>query len=201
MPVGDIYRITFFQNLDSRVECVNVYYYEMTQAADPSFGASAMAAAFDNTILNLQSLIQSNAIGYIGIEAVSMTDPTDFAFRPSLSLSELGGGLVAEPAPPFVSIGFIYRRSSRAIRNGYKRIAAPPNNEVVDGEVQGTYRAQCLTLATALGGPITNIPGNVEGQPRICRVEGGVVTLANAPVAVELRGVGTQNSRKFGRGS
>lgn len=202
MAVGDLYRIILQQNYVVTTEVNNVFYYEMTAADSPDFGAAAIAAAFDFSILPLLAATQTTNITYFGITAENLDDPADFAFRPSSSLQRSEGDIFGDAAPPFVSLGFIYVRPTRAIRNGYKRIAGCPAIETANGAVTaGTFKDAADDLADGFGNLITNIPESVAAEPRIARISSGSATLVVAPTAVQLVGWGTQNSRKFGRGS
>lgn len=112
----------------------------------------------------------------------------------------LDGG---ETLPPYACWSFLYRRTYRTTFNGHKRFAGIVEANQANGVAVPTALTNLNSLANDLNTPLTI--GGVTYTPAIVsRILNGTLRttpLVNPVNGVQYTGIGTQNTRKFGRGS
>lgn len=198
--LGDLIQITDFQTYLGQ-QVLNVYYYRIvniTGLADGYLGI--FADWFKDVLLPPIVLIQNDGLLHVSRDLRNLSNGTDLYTDSEV----IAGEQTPSPgqySPSYLSLGFILRRESLATRNGYKRIA---------GLNEGYLSANDVTLDP---NDISNIEDVLAGD-----ITAGIISLAE-PVIVKrpidvpvgeyiyssigsasFRGLGTQNSRKPGRG-
>lgn len=200
--LGDLLRIIDKQEYLGQ-ECLNVYFYRSTSVApmDNSTYDVILDWFEDNIIQNVRN-VQADDLVHTGLQIINMTNGIDFVDRPE---SVAGSQTVAGSAllPSYVSVGFKLIRESLVTRNGYKRFAGLFDDQVTGNTFNGDP-GQIADIETALAADI------VEGLATICEPVIVRHPIGSPPVAsytyssigaAQLVGVGTQNTRKAGRGS
>ena len=196
---NDILRITDRQVLYGQT-VLNVYFYQLQDTGEFGEGyLDSIALHFTEAVVTPVSAIQSPDIQHNEIYLENLTNGVDiltYADGYPLVGTNTGAAL-----PPFVSAGFQLIRESRATRNGSKRIAGIREADVTNG--------------LWVGDPdfITDIENGmaadlVEGLATLCHP-----IILRHPVTVPLvspvfsnigecqyRAIGSQNTRKLGRG-
>lgn len=134
----------------------------------------------------------------------NLDDPPEFG---NFIIDPVVGGQVAgDVLPPFASYGFILKRTNRTTRNGYKRFWGIPESAQVDGIAITSVQDVLDDAADVFEAPI-ELTGTDDGGwsltliPVIVRKDAaGLISLFQQVNGVEYRAIGTQNTRKFGRG-
>jgi len=187
----------------------NVFHYEIHVPSPfvlSDYGTSLIDEWNDHVMSVVQNVISSNC-GWQQMTVRNLTD-TDEIFISAFT-EQLSGAVTGDCLPPYASWGFLYRRSTTATRNGYKRFCGVPESSQINGEPTAgaaialqsvalhLSNSFTLTLEAASAAPDVD----VEFVPVIVRKDatGALITSQNI-VAVQPCGIGTQNSRKFGRG-
>lgn len=198
--LGDIIRITDRQTLLGQ-QVLNVYFYRVQSLTGITGDyLDLFASTFQDVVLDDVKNIQHVELQHVGLFLENITNGVDIA---EYTDGFPQGGMIdgGDVMPPFVSFGFQLLRESRTTRNGYKRFGGVPEDSVTDG------------VYTGAGGDITAVE-EALGQD----FQSGLVTFAapvilKHPIEVPLvdgvyndisaglfRGIGSQNTRKFGRG-
>ncbi len=118
-------------------------------------------------------------------------------------LTDWIGQLAGEALPPYACWSFLFRRLYNTTFNGHKRIPGVRETDQADGAAIGDQITRLNALATLFGSAI--VIGGVLWTPVIVsRVLNGIprtVPVINPVDVVQYRSLGTQNTRKFGRGA
>lgn len=201
IAAGDLIRLTDRQTYQGQ-EMLNVYYYNVESSVGTTTGylesfINSWQTALQTAILN----IQADATLHVALEAVNLTNAIDFASE----IVNLPGNVPAAAdalMPSFNCITFLLRRASLATRHGYKRYGG-----MVDGYASGNNVALSTTLTnpirTGLNLLLTDSFGNtyrpiIVGRP----IPDPAITYTYSLISgVDAPKVGTQNTRKAGRGS
>jgi len=198
--VGDLLQLIDNQNYLGQ-QVLNVYYYRVapiTGLADPYL--EDLNEIWEAEVLPTILAIQTDYILHNSREWRNITNNTDLFVDSTV----IPGGIpiaVGLTTPSFTSAGFMLQRESLTTRNGYKRFAG-----LSDENIQGNTLIGLATETAAIEDALAQ------------DLVGGVVTLAE-PVIVKrpltipavdyefsrigsasFRGLGTQNTRKAGRG-
>ena len=201
MAVGDRYLIKDFQTYAGE-QCVNVYGYRQLLG---EANAGQLAATFDDSVLQWLVSIQQETVKHDRIEVINLDDPLDWAIHTDIINDT--GTVLGEGMPPFVCWSFMFRRVSRETRNGWKRIVGVSEPDQVGGvRTEGAAGrlnsvAAVMFVTLELEVPLSQwapviLRREVTGEP-----PNTVVTWRDFPVAgVDYRHIGTQNTRKLGRG-
>lgn len=196
MSLGDIYELTHDQRLLGQ-QVINRYHFENTDIAGD---AEDLAEAFNLDVLPFVQAAQHQDVTYVRLVIVNYDDPTDFV---EFDLTGQGGGRTTSPVMPSHICGqLVLRRSSREIRNGFKRYAGVTEADVTANSLTQAYQDLLSDIATALINPIDNIAGAIFRL----RLYGGVTQNRAAPIVVPIASISvdatvtTQNSRKPGYG-
>jgi len=182
-------------------QVLNVYYYRVngvTPLADPYL--EAMSNWFETTVLPAVIAIQSDALSHVSREWRNLTNGADLYTNTSV----VPGGISTPSAgnsPSYVSAGFILRRESLVTRNGYKRFAGIPESQIM-GNTWVQSPTEIAALEEALASDIfvslvTIAEPVIVKRPIVVPVtEYDYASIGSA----QFRGLGTQNTRKAGRG-
>lgn len=182
-------------------QILNVYYYRfipLTSIGDG--GLSLFNDSWEDTVLTALLPLQVAGLTHVSREWKNLTNGVDlFVDGSVVSGTRAGGG--AEWAPSFVSAGFILRRESLVTRNGYKRIAGLNSNDISGNNYVGspTFITNIeIALAADLNvGIIPSLEPVIVKRP----IVPPVVSYAYSSIgSSSFRSVGTQNTRKAGRG-
>lgn len=199
MSAGDVFMLIdqqIYVTADDN-PILNVYAYRQ---ASGTGGAEELAANFVEEVLPDIVGVQSVAIGHSSISVVNLDDLSDFT-ELAVDPGEGTGTQTGDCLPRYNAYSFIYHRTSRGIRNGWKRIAGVPESAQVNGVVTNSGFLTALSaLATTLSESLTGSGGDVW-NPRILRRGSTSVTppivRADFPIAsVAFVGLTTQNTRK-----
>jgi len=196
LAINDTYQLTLISKLDTQT-ALNVFHYFKTDTGDGT--AEDLVDTFVDVVQPSIAAIMSGSSGIFGIDCFNINNLGDF-----FSLAESVGGTVSgDVMPVFVTNSFKYLRTTRAVRNGAKRIVGVPESGTTDGvnptSGYATLLAACATaMAADLFGALDQYDPCIfhktspAGEP-----------LAGTPHAIS--GVawshfGSQNTRKLGRG-
>lgn len=194
-----------YQLIDRQVyagqECLNVYYYQ--QLVGEGVGADELIDAFVGSVIPLIINLQVNTLEHTEIAVINIDNDADYATR---GLTEDNfGTLTGDGMPPYAAWAFRYNRTTRAVRNGQKRIGGVDEASQVEGVAISATIIDLNLAAAAMGDTIEGDPG-FTFIPRIFHKAVGDPTppLSDGtayPVgSVSYVSLSTQNTRKFGRG-
>lgn len=201
MAVGDHYEIVCTGTLFSQQVINRLVYEQMAGAGD----AESLSDVFtENTTGFFAKVanIQSNQFSWVDCDTFNLDDLADWHGE---GVNDVGT-VVDTSLPPFVCWSFRLARQTRAVRDGHKRIAGVPHSWVANGVYNGTGVTDMTAFLVYLTSTLSDLAGNTW-SPRIFRRAGsmkGNLPLVNEYFtigAADLKGVGSQNSRKLGRGA
>lgn len=182
-------------------QVLNVYYYRITNVtgiADPYL--PALNDWFTDNVLDPVKALQVNGLQHVSREWKNLTNGVDLFVDGTV----VDGGQSVSPSlymPSYVSLGFILRRESLVTRNGYKRIAGIGEGLISGNEFIGTGSGipdieEAFAKDIVLG-LVTIAEPIILKRPIVVPVESYEYSSIGS---ASFRGVGTQNSRKKGRG-
>jgi hypothetical protein len=153
-----------------------------------------------NEVLPPILVIQSSQLVYESLFIINMSNGVDFlehTFSPNLP----GEGEV-NVLPPYATMTFRLIRETLATRNGYKRFAGVPENIQQNGVYIGS-EAFLTPIEEALAADIQPAPSIIPlfAPVIVRRGASGTIEAVNNIGASDFRGIGTQNTRKIGRGA
>ncbi len=194
---GDLIRCIDYQSYLGQT-VLNVYYFQF----DPITGAGStylesMNSAFVTDVLPAILAFQADAVDHTHRDWMNLSNMIDIFSDDSLLSGVLGGSEINS----FTSLGFLLRRSDGNTRNGYKRFAGLTEDRLL-GNVYTFGSGEQAAAEAALAAPLT--VGIIQyGHPVI--VKRPIANPAGAYVKSDVadatfRGIGTQNTRKAGRG-
>lgn len=196
--IGDVYQIRDYQVMagDNSNPFLNVYHYEVVLTS-VTMDASSVEAAFQGTVgVNVRN-VQSTSLQHTLHEVINLMDPTDFisiGFTPPAGQGAVAGDYL----PNANCFSFIYRRATRVVRNGWKRIGGLSEASVQNGGAAVGTIVDLTAIATAMESQLVIGAGVLE--PRIVRITGpvgGPFVYTPFPISgVDYMYVGTQNTRK-----
>lgn len=199
MAAGDIYQCKLHQTWGvGGQELLNVFYYKHNTG---SGNAIVIGNLCDFYLLNKFKVMQATTIQYTGFEIINLNNPEDYHTQPP----SVAGGTdnSGEALPPFVAWAFRFNRTTRAVRNGQKRLAGVSEGSQSNGNPNGLDITTALTEAadimqtTLIDAPVEN-----SFSPVIYRweyVDKHNVTHPSAAFAVGsvvFTRITTQNTRK-----
>src|SRR5215813_4429139 len=199
MAVGDIYKIEAFGVMDG-VQIINSYHYVRDGSSGvPTF--ATIAEDFRSKVIDKVRAITVNQMVWNNL-VLTDVDPTGAGFDDVFGSPE-GGNVTDEALPPYSCWSFLLARTNRTTFNGHKRFAGVPETWQADGVISAGHTTAIGNLATALGQSITD--GTLVYKPCILStILNGVprtTPLVNLVSGVQFKGITTQNTRKYGRGS
>lgn len=197
---GDILRFTDKQTLLGE-EMLNVYFYQVNDTTGLAGDYLSVLSAWlrDNVIAKVK-VVQSPNLEHIEVFAENLTNGVDIVnFVDGFPIA--GTGTALGNNPPFVTYNFELLREERTTRNGRKAIAGTLEGDVTDGVYTGSM-TPIHDIEDILGADM------VLGLAHICNpviVRHPIHVPLTSPVlshisAGQFNGVGSQNTRKFGRG-
>lgn len=199
--VGDLVQIVDIQTLLGQT-LMNVWYYRCTVAVDDGVETLEQLASF----LRLSVLDEITAIQVTGLlhtqrQVKNLTNGIDFFVDATVDPGQVSTS-GTDALPSFISAGFMLVRSSLATRNGYKRFGGLPESMVA-----GNASAIPTGLVDNIESAIVQTPvllNAAEFEPVIVKrpipEPGGGDYVYSTVSACQFRGIGTQNTRKPGRG-
>jgi hypothetical protein len=155
---------------------------------------------FDVDVVENVAEIQMSNLLHVSREVRNLSNGLDFAINSAV----IPGGMSTDTHQElnsFTSAGFLLQRSSLATRNGYKRVGGLSETDVVGNDWVGeTTRLDDIEGALSM---VITAELGVTFQPIILKA--GSDPLVEDPIysnvsSASFRGIGTQNSRKPGRG-
>lgn len=198
--LGDLIQLVDNQSYLGQ-QVLNVYYYRITAITGLFDGyLSELNDYWDANVLLPICDIQSDGLAHNSREWRNISNGVDLFVDGTVVEGRLTTTEGAE-TPSYLSAGFLLQRESLATRNGYKRFAGIPEASV-QGNTYVGLGADILTLQTALAGDL-NIDLFSVAEPVIVKrpivvpVEDYIYSSIGSAI---FRGLGTQNTRKAGRG-
>lgn len=208
VAVNDILEVVLRSHwVDSGDENLNVFHYQVYEQTGLDDLWQVGQGIIDSWAGELTSYLQdviSSQIVFDGMDIRNLTNTTEI-FTGNFT-DPFAGGVTGDVLPPFASWGFLYRRATTITRNGYKRFPGVPESLQANGVATSAALEDLNALATVLTGPIEAsgiTPGvyDISMLPRIVRKNTLGELVTSQPVtAVDYRAIGTQNTRKLGRG-
>lgn len=170
---------------------LNIYHY-VIDGTDVT--ESNIVSALKSLLVDKVCVIQSTSLEHVKMTLRNLTDGVSlYEETYSTPYTGLRSG---EYLPSFAAWAFKLNRSSRATRNGQKRIAG-----VAEGDIQGdspaaAFVAELNTAAGYIGGSML-IGSDTTLTPTIVRKDAfGGVAVANNVLNATFSRISTQNSRK-----
>lgn len=200
--LGDLLQYTFKGRLFGQ-QCLNVFYYRVVSVTGfLNDGYTAVADVITDTIIENVRVIQSVDYAWEGYEYRNLTNGIDFGSR-TFDAPGLQGNSVTASLPSYVSWTFRLLRESLTTRNGYKRFAG-----VGEGDVSGNTS---LLTAAAINNVTAALAADIYlnlalvAEPVIVKrpiPNPALVGYVYSSVGgADFRGIGSQNTRKPGRGN
>lgn len=199
MSDGNVYTLTdeqIYVVSDANV-ALNIYCYKQISG---SGGAKELSDSWQATILPLIVAFQSVAVGHQTVTVINLDNDADFNVQ--FPASEVGTGTqTGDCLPRYNAFKFFYVRSTRASRNGWKRIMGIPESVQVNGVVTNGGEITALeACAAAMATGLVDGSGN-GWLPKILRRAQPDHTppIDRADFAIDdvvWDGITTQNSRK-----
>lgn len=214
---GDILEFVTHAFYNGVVECDNVFHYHVSAAGGATlnqFGAGLR----HYVIAEVQNVV-TTIMEWFDVDC-RILDTDGVLVNGEFYVLPAGTGLgqiSAEALPPENCITFKYIRPSSSFRHGYKRFAGISEGSQANGVPVSGFLTGLATLATALETPIhawtidptTGAPAAVisgaTAHPVVLQriINGDPISPVNVAdiTDVVFDKLGTQNTRKFGRGS
>ena len=182
-------------------QILNVYYYRVTAIAGIADGyLSLLNDYWETNVLSAIKAIQNDGLSHVSREWRNMTNGVDLFTDGTVILGSNAESDAAQ-SPSFVSAGFLLQRESLVTRNGYKRFAGLSEN-LISGNTWVGGTPLLTAIETALAGDL-NIGIISSAEPVIVKrpIEAPVVSYVYSSIGgASFRSIGTQNTRKAGRG-
>lgn len=199
--LGDVLRLTDRQTLLGQ-QVLNVYFFRVTSITGlASNYLEVFCTWFDEHVVDPVTATQHQELAHVELYAENISNGVDiFTFTDGYPKDGLIGA--GEVMPPFVSWGIQLIRESRVTRNGYKRIGGVSEGAVSDGVIEASYAGVVATAAEAMDddwvdGIITLAEPIILKRPFVVPL----ITYEYSSIGDAVyKAVGTQNTRKFGRG-
>lgn len=199
---GSIVRVTDFQTYLGQ-QVLNVYYYRyflLLGASDSAY--EELALDFKQNIVDSVRSLQNTYLTHTEIRIENISNGVDiYSLSPNVSGTVAASDVTVMPSN--ITAGYILRRGSRVTRNGYKRFSG-----LTEGQVSGnTYvpgnDAQVEVIESKLAdglylGAVKSLEPIIMKRPFMEPV--GLNAFYAPIISAALVGLGTQNSRKAGRG-
>lgn len=198
--LGDLLQLVDTQSYLGQ-QVLNVYYYRVV--AITGLGDNYLEALngyWEEGILSKVTNLQVDDLLHTSREWRNMSNGSDLYANNTVVP---GGNVVTDSAltPSFVSAGFLLRRESLVTRNGYKRFAGLPEQDIQGntwvGDPDFITELEAALAADLVGGLVTLAEPIIVQRPIVAPV--GAYNYSSIGSA-QFRGIGTQNSRKAGRG-
>lgn len=182
-------------------QILNVYYYRITSPTGLADGYLAdLNTYWETNVLPKITQIQNDELDHLSREWRNMTNGVDL-FTDSTVVPGQNAVGTTKLVPSFVSAGFLLQRESLVTRNGYKRFAGL-NEDDISGNTWVGPSIYMTNLESALAGDL-NIGLFSVAEPVIVKrpIQAPVASYVYSSIgSASFRGIGTQNTRKAGRG-
>jgi hypothetical protein len=198
--LGDLIQVVDNQSYLGQ-QVLNVYYYRITSVTpllDPYMGA--MSEWFDANVVAAVRELQVNTLLHVSREWRNLSNGTDL-FTETTVIPGDQATSDATSTPSYVSAGFMLQRESLLTRNGYKRFAGIP-----EGSISGNTYTEGSTFIDAVEAALAaDIVVGIAtiAEPVIVKrpIEVPVGEYVYSSIgSAQFRSLGTQNTRKAGRG-
>lgn len=196
MAATNLYLLLDLQNYAGGIgDNMNAYCYLQTAGAGDW---NDLNLAWITTVLPAVLAIQSAAVQHMSLETTNLNDPADFGTAGYAGAQV--GGRGGDGISAFVNWAFQYTRTTRAVRNGAKRIMGVAEPDQANGVAVGGIVALLNAAAVAFNTTLTDLSGNAW-SPRILRranlAHVPPVLQASFPISgVQYTRISTQNTRK-----
>lgn len=186
---------------------MNVFQYEFTNE-EPISGAGNWQVYVDdwsNQLNTALELVMSQEVQYNSVTVRNLSNPTEL-YEIALT-TPIQGAVVGDALPSFNTWTFLLRRTNTTTRNGSKRFAGVPESLQITNVPTAGALTLLNSLATFLGNDIELAGGTPEPPdalltPTIVRKDAtGAMTLHQPVASAQFSLMGSQNSRKIGRGA
>lgn len=199
MATNDIIRLTV-RGQTANQEIVNVFHYKQVSAG--TLVLEDLHNAFMDDVLSPLSVICSSSMTWSRFTYEQLT--TGGIFLDLILESPSNGAVTGDQLPPNVCYTFTYLRKVRGNRNGYKRFSGVPEAWQNGGELSSGHNTEIGAVAAGLAADLTTVASVVFRPGVLHKMLNG--QLIDPPVFQEIQtvtftGIGTQNTRKIGRGS
>lgn len=194
MAVGDIYQVTYFQDIIGQ-PIANVFHYLQVSAVTGGLPAEDLAQGFEVLIAPAYEPILQTSWRGLGTETINVGDLLDFDVRDYTTPFE--GARVGERVSNVVCWSFRYNRLGPGQRSGWKRLSG-----LSETDVSGQAPAPGITTALDDFAEILQTVFEAGGglwAPAVVKrpiIFGTAPTVFYVPSTVDFRGVGSQVSRK-----
>ncbi len=197
--LNDVIQMTVIQEQAGQ-QVLNVYHYQVVTLTglDGDY-LQVLIDHFNDEIKPQIVALQSNALAYKGIRVVNLTNGVDFLEYTYPASTT--GQVATDALPPNVTYTFRLLRETLATRHGYKRFSGVAESMQNNGVFAGN-QAIIDNLRGELASDVQPAPSVVPLMaPVIVRKDAtGAVIAVNNIGGSDFRGIGTQNTRKIGRG-
>lgn len=196
---GDLIRIVDVQTYLGE-EVLNIYYYRYILVAGATDAIyPTIAEWFVDNVVAAVAEIQVDGLVHTNVRVYNLSNGIDF-WDESISVAGEIAATADEEEPSFVTLGFMLIRESLATRNGYKRYSGLPQfgiegNTWVGAPTETAAIEVVLADDIVLGAVNTLEPIIVKSPVGTPPVTSYVYSSIGS---AQVRGVGTQNSRKPG---
>lgn len=213
---GDKIRITLRGHFSATVQTLNVFHYKV-DPTDALYGGDNLGNAAASFWYAFKDVIRpptSNVQRYESVTAESLDLATWNVINGeeyAIPGGEQYGTATGDCLPPYSTWSFRYVRASADFRHGYKRFPGIPEGGQVNGYAEAGYITYMNAIATLLNGDIvfaalgSHLLSSGRLKPQLYKAHryGGDVRPVEfqRPASVVYEGIGSQNTRKYGRGS
>lgn len=185
---------------------MNVFQYELDTGTDLDLGleGQAFVDGWADEIRDFLQPILSVEVAYPRIDIVNLSNPLE-VWTGSFT-NPINGLVVGDVLPPFVTWSFLLQRTNASTRSGQKRFSGIPESMQVLGIPTAAAALLLQDMALFLGTPFIvtltgGTPPTVTLVPTIVRKDETGAIIASQPVLnSRFTAIGSQNTRKFGRG-
>lgn len=212
MSEGDRFDVVLIASIQGVQQAVNVFHYRLDDLTGDPFSdhPDLWGTQWWDAIKGDLKAITTPDVVYQTVKHV-VTSGDDLGFIAEFAIPSADGAGTAsgEMMPPANAYTFKYIRPNGQFKHGWKRFAGVSEAFVTSGRVTGGTPLSLLdALASRLEAPVVydnGLNGIGTGTPIILREVVNGVTLPTPLVAevtdVQFMYIGTQNTRKYGRGS
>lgn len=180
---------------------LNVYYYRVTAALGLTGDyLSQLNDDWQDIVGDAVRDIQNDGVSHNSREWRNLTNGTDL-FTDSTIFVGQNGTVETRRMPSYVSAGFMLQRESLVTRNGYKRFAGIDDADVT-GNVWTIDPAKITAVESALASDLS-LGLATAAEPIIVKRPFDVPVASYVYASIggaSFRSLGTQNTRKAGRG-
>ncbi len=143
MPINDMYQITHDMTQFGQSQ-LNVYHVQRNNSGET---AGSISDAFQNSILPILRLFQSNTVVSNELRIFNLGVSTDFG------TFTLGGALglrVGSDNPTFLAVTMRFPSRDRDIKAGHKRMGGSLESDIVDGVIDAPTQTLMTNIGNAL---------------------------------------------------